>query len=165
MITDDLIEEDGSYVVFDWDNTLKLYNNGQLSSRVSKQFLLHLKHDRHCHLYIISAIRPSILNMSTILHEVEKLDLLEVFDVTADARVILQPNEYARKGNVIICGYDKAESFLKLSKYSGGRVVFFDDESVNIHNFSSIVPNSSCYLCNGKQLVLFSHTGLSLPSN
>lgn len=158
-IRDDMIE-DGAHVVFDWDNTLKLYDNKthELSCRVSKQFLLHLKHDRHCQLYIISAIRPSALNLGTILSEVDKLGLTDVFtrdsgDVVdgsraADKAVVTA--EYAHKGNIIICGYDKAETFLKLSMFDssrGDKVMFFDDEVVNINNFSALVPNSKCYLC------------------
>ena len=158
-ISDEMIE-DGAYVVFDWDNTLKLYDRGtrQLSSRVSREFLLHLKYDRGCRLFIISAIQPSAVNLSTLLFEVEKLGLTDVFvndnrdqvdGVPADKPVV-KSNEYAYMGNVIICGYDKAETFLRLSSFNsarGEKVVFFDDELVNIDNFSAIVPNSVCYLC------------------
>ena len=149
-ISDGMIE-DRAYVVFDWDNTLKLYDKKtrKLSCRVSIDFLLHLKNDRGCRLYIISAIRPSAINLSTILSEVEKLGLTDVFMSDGAAQSVIKPGEYARQGNVIICGYDKAETFLKLSSFDadkGDKVMFFDDEEVNIHNFSAIVPTSACYL-------------------
>ncbi|XP_070199892.1 uncharacterized protein [Littorina saxatilis] len=163
-ITDDMIE-DGAHVVFDWDNTLKLYDTKtkQLSLRVDKKFLLHLKNDRHCKLYVISAIRPSAMNLSTILLEIEKLRLTDVFvnvgfkkdgcdqvDGVVEDKPVVKPSEYAHKGNVIICGYDKAETFLKLSMFDaskGDKVVFFDDEYENVYNFHAIVPNSTCYFC------------------
>ena len=158
-ISDEMIA-DGAYVVFDWDNTLKLYDREtrQLSSRVSKEFLLHLKNDRNCQLFIISAIRPSAVNLATILFEVEKLGLTDVFINASGDQVdglmadepVVKSNEYAYKGHVIICGYDKAETFLKLSSFSsarGEKVMFFDDEAVNIDNFNAIVPASVCYLC------------------
>lgn len=159
-ITDDMIE-DGAYVVFDWDNTLKLYNRESrgLSSRVSHEFLHHLKHDRGCHLYIISAIRPSAINLKTILIEVDRLGLSDIF--TSDNFGIdnvdgpsvdetFVPNQYARKGNIIICGYNKPAMFLELSSFDsakGDKVIFFDDEEVNIDSFSACVPNSICYHC------------------
>jgi hypothetical protein len=58
------------------------------------------------------------------------------------------PHKYARKGHVIVCGYDKAETFLEVFGDDDGRktpVVFFDDERVNIDNFSPIVDNCTCY--------------------
>lgn len=158
-ISNEMIE-DGAHVVFDWDNTLKLYDRAtrRLSSRVTREFLLHLKRQRHCQLYIISAIRPSALNLSTILCEVDKLGLTDIFvpddgdqvDGTVGDRPVVKANEYAYRGHVIICGYDKAETFLKLSSFDaarGEKVVFFDDESVNIDNFRAIVPTSVCHLC------------------
>ncbi|XP_076471106.1 uncharacterized protein LOC143301004 [Babylonia areolata] len=155
-IRDDMIE-DGSHVVFDWDNTLKLYNRQtqQLSCRVSKDFLLRLKNQRGCQLYIISAIRPSQLNLATLLSEVDKLGLTDLFvrdssdevDGAAADQAVVKNGEYAHMGNIIICGYDKAETFLKLSNFDSGRgdkVTFFDDEEVNVSNFSILVPNSRC---------------------
>ncbi|KAK7480393.1 hypothetical protein BaRGS_00028312 [Batillaria attramentaria] len=160
-IREDLIEKN-AHVVFDWDNTLKLYDKqtGRLRSRVSRDFLVHLKRDLGCRLYIISAIRPSRINLSTILTEVERLGLTDVFvDDQEDSDDVdgtenghkceVKPNEYAREGNVIICGYDKAETFLRLASFDadkGDKVIFFDDEEVNIENFEAIVPNSKCYL-------------------
>jgi hypothetical protein len=173
-ITDEMIE-DGAYVVFDWDNTLKLYDpkTRTLTSRVSREFLLHLKHNRRCRLFIISAVRPSAINLSTILYEVDKLGLTDLFlsewkdeddDLQTDGDKVdagpssgtltdVKPevnSEYGRKGNIIICGYDKAETFLKISSLNAGqgdRVMFFDDEEVNVDNFSAIVPNSTCFHC------------------
>lgn len=151
---DDSLIENGAYVVFDWDNTLKLYNKEtrELSCRVSREFLLHLKQDLGCDLYIISAIRPSKINMSTIMSEVKKLGLDDIFveeDFQHTSPQEVKDNVYAREGNVIICGYDKAETFLKLAPFDasqGHKVIFFDDEEVNIENFGTIVPNSTCYL-------------------
>ena len=164
-----------SAVVFDWDNTLKQYNSERRSikSGVDKNILLKWKYDLKCHLFIISAIRPSKINMETILIEVERLELADVFIDKHDAIQII-PNKYARKGNVIICGYDKAETFMDVfygeKNKTGGDilvdgpgghdmtdgtavspdnsstpVLFFDDEQVNIDNFSQIVHNSICY--------------------
>ncbi|XP_052796076.1 uncharacterized protein LOC128228673 [Mya arenaria] len=187
-------------IVFDWDNTLKMYNKQtrSISSRVEKSFLEKLKNEMNCRMYIISAISPSRINLDTILFEVGKLGLLDIFVDLKDTPEIVR-GKYARKGRVIICGYDKAETFLELSGYGrelggterddevatveddafsdlecdgvedeadfvdmvvnkdqhglsasseprGGSVLFFDDEEVNITNFSSLVPGSICYL-------------------
>lgn len=136
-----------SKIVFDWDNTLKVYNksNKTLSSRVPKECLLRWQKDLSCELFIISAIRPTRLNMETILLEVDKLHLTEVFSCHND-EILVVPGKYAKKGSVIICGYDKAETFLELCDLNGNEVIFFDDEFVNIHNFRAIVPGSHCYL-------------------
>lgn len=174
VISDDLIPDRGT-IVFDWDNTLKLYNREtrQLSSRVEGESLRRWKLDKQCELYIISAISPSRINLETLLFEVRKLGLLEFFTKEEDP-VEVRAGELARKGNIIICGYDKAETFLKVKQQSsirnedvvdsvhavqreacgkgscdlnsGDTVVFFDDEEVNIINFSAMVHNSICYL-------------------
>ena len=153
-ITENMVAP-GSHVVFDWDNTLKLYDTvtRRLSLRVSYDLLYHLKHDLGCHLYIISALRPSALNLATLLHEVHALGLTDIFcNLPGQGAVgdVLVCGDYARRGNVIICGYNKAETFLKLSSFSaarGDRVFFFDDESVNVSNFRTLVHGSVCYLC------------------
>jgi len=186
--------QSGSHVVFDWDNTLKLYDKKQriISCRVDKHLLQTLKHEKQCKLYVISAISPSRMGLETLVHEVSKLGLLDIFTEPDDEPTI-HAGRYARKGNLITCGYDKAEIFLELSglgtrseerqstQESTGRdeyeddvievdgedyvdsargvpsravnlphttpsVFFFDDEEVNITNFSTIVPNSKCYL-------------------
>ncbi|XP_052816514.1 uncharacterized protein LOC128244600 [Mya arenaria] len=174
---------DGSFVVFDWDNTLKLYNKEtkSISSRVDRDVLLAWKRGRGCRMYIISAISPSRLNLETLLMEVERLGLRDVF-VEPGEGIVLVPGRYARKGGVVVCGYDKAETFLEISGFGGVEftqdddehadgisastakvadnvaletsknrvsvpaVFFFDDEEVNVNNFSSIVPGSMCYL-------------------
>lgn len=174
-ISDDLIPF-GASLVFDWDNTLKLYDPGtrSISSRVPTTTLTWWKSHKRCQMYIISAIRPSRINLETLLLEVGKLDLTEMFTCDSD-QVIVEPGIFARKGNIIICGYDKAETFLAVTSrnkreqegktavdlvdglYSfhvkeaddlrkTDNVVFFDDEEVNIINFRQIVRNSKCYL-------------------
>lgn len=90
--------------------------------------------------------------------------------------VVCQHPTYAAWGNIVICGYDKAEVFLTLRGNTGTsgcnhnegkplpcneteqvteldmphaldkRVYFFDDEVVNIENFRQIVRNSECVL-------------------
>lgn len=172
VISDDLVP-DRSTIVFDWDNTLKLYNckTRQLSSRVDIESLRKWKLDKQCEMYVISAIYPSRINLETLLFEVGKLGLLEFFTNKGDT-VEVRAGELVRKGNIIICGYDKAETFLKVKQQSSIRnevdgliaaereagdegscernsddiVVFFDDEEVNIINFSAMVQNSICYL-------------------
>lgn len=180
-----------SAVVFDWDNTLKQYNPEKrtLKTGVDRSILLKWKNDLKCQLFIISAIRPSKMNMETILIEIERLGLTDVFIEKSDDIQIV-PNKYARKGNVIICGYDKAETFMDIfygrkdfinvdkgdmldsgprgkvnvendtndietdgpvlvdtmaSTSTDTKVIFFDDEEVNIDNFSQLVKNSVCY--------------------
>ncbi|KAH3778849.1 uncharacterized protein LOC127845832 [Dreissena polymorpha] len=188
QIGGDLIPE-GSRVVFDWDNTLKVYNKETrtITSRVAKKDLKNWKENRKCELFVISAIHPTRLNLETLLIEVEKLGLTDIFIKETDSAEIY-PGKYARKGNVIICGYDKAEVFLDIcsrletsevrndnvetdpGQYGTGEdepdavhdgldesvridgvdqkrtVLFFDDEEVNISNFSAIVEGSICYL-------------------
>lgn len=102
-----------SYVIFDWDNTLKIYDPSSrtIRSRFAKDELISLKR-RQCHLYIISAVAPRRLALESLLHELKKLGLEEVF-VEADSKIEVNCS-YARKGNVVACGYDKAETFLKL---------------------------------------------------
>lgn len=138
-----------SKIVLDWDNTLKVYRKTDkaLSSRVAKDRLLHWKKDLSCELFIISAIRPTRINLETILMEVDRLNLTEVFTCHGD-EIKLVSGKYARKGSVIICGYDKAETFLELcsSDEEEHNIIFFDDEFVNIYNFRAIVPGSQCYL-------------------
>lgn len=186
-ITEDLIP-DGGTIVFDWDNTLKVYNhsNKQISSRVDRSTLQRWKHEKQCKMYVISAIRPSRINLETLLFEVRKLGLLEIFAKEED-KVEVKAGKYARMGNVIICGYDKAETFLEIARtepnarqflekstiYSQGMdvtdaasdfmhdsyelvesdtnsrnedIIFFDDEEVNIINFSALIENSTCFL-------------------
>lgn len=154
---DDSQIDDGSYVVFDWDNTLKLYNKEtrKLSSRVSREFLEYLKNVRKCHLFIISAIRPSPINLQTIFIEIERLGLKDIFagsdsgktNGMNDRNGPNQTSNFIFEGNVILCGYDKAETFLNFCSSSEEKVVFFDDEEVNIFNFRHIFPQSKCYLC------------------
>lgn len=190
-ITDKLIPERGT-VVFDWDNTLKLYNREtrKISTRVDKSNLHRWRTEKQCDMYIISAIYPSKINLETLLFEVNKLGLLEFF-TKEDDKVEVQAGKFARKGNIIICGYDKAETFINVTKtkidaglseiqqttetqlpvdflggdvadgididcydntcafetnINSGNVVFFDDEEINIINFSALVPNSNCFL-------------------
>lgn len=118
------------------------------------------------------------MNLDTLLFEVKKLDLVDLFTKQGDV-VECIPEKHARLGNIVICGYDKAETFLELrhaqkthpamgensakQEFSGqslncdevdsvdampsvDKVVFFDDEDVNIQNFSTIVQGSRCYL-------------------
>ncbi|XP_045194526.2 uncharacterized protein LOC123550154 [Mercenaria mercenaria] len=201
-ITNNLIP-DGGTIVFDWDNTLKLYDhtNRQIFSRVGKASLQRWKTEKNCDMYIISAIYPSKINLDTLLFEVNKLDLLEFFTKEED-KVEVKAGKFARKGNIIICGYDKAEMFIEVTQHNlrsnypsgqnyqpvndldvvdsvdypdgdtvdagvcrasagtssdccvGGssvrsvqnKVVFFDDEEINIINFSALVPDSKCFL-------------------
>ena len=85
--------------------------------------------------------------METILIEVNRLGLTDIF-MEDDANIRVVPHKYARKGNVIVCGYDKSETFLEVfGDDDGGKtpVVFFDDERVNIDNLSPIVDNCTCY--------------------
>ena len=191
-------------IVFDWDNTLKQYDiaNRSLKPGVSKNVLQKWKSEKHCQLFIISAIRPSKMNLETLLIEVGRLDLEDLFTEPSD-QIQVVPDKYARKGNIIICGYDKAETFLDLYRESrtystddrqlndlevdgdtedsavstfetydrqlkdlevggdmvdsamgtlemskrelGMNILFFDDEEVNIDNFSRIVKNSQCF--------------------
>lgn len=140
-----------SKIVLDWDNTLKVYRKSdkRLSSRVARDRLLHWKKNLSCELFIISAIRPTRMNLETILMEVERLNLTDVFTCHNDV-IVLVSGKYARKGSVIICGYDKAETFVELCSHANDEdehdIIFFDDEFVNIYNFRAIVPGSQCYL-------------------
>ena len=146
-ITDELIP-DGTTVVFDWDNTLKLYDkeSKKISSRVEKLDLQRWKTEKQCDMYIISAIYPSKINLETLLYEVNKLGLLEIF-ANNDDKMEGQVGKFVRKGNIIICGYDKAETFIHVTKNKRSEnVVFFDDEEINIINFGELVPNSECFL-------------------
>ena len=154
--------KDHSYVVFDWDNTLKIYDKEKtIHSRFSKEQLLSLKLDKHCSLFIISAIAPRKLALETLLFEVRKLGLEDVFS-DEDDTIMIKPEFYARKGNIVASGYDKAEAFLDITDsderkdvvdhqadeaavHQRNDVVFFDDEEVNIHNFKAIVPGSICH--------------------
>jgi predicted ThiF/HesA family dinucleotide-utilizing enzyme len=75
--------------------------------------------------------------VETILIEVDRLGLTNIF-MEDDANIRVVPHKYARKGNVIVCGYDKSETFLEVfGDDDGGKtpVVFFDDERVNIDIF------------------------------
>jgi hypothetical protein len=193
-IREELIPDRG-ILVFDWDNTLKLYDREkrQISSRVEKERLLRWQKEKQCDMYVISAIYPSKINLETLLYEVNKLGLLQLFTNEED-KVEIQAGKFARKGNVIICGYDKAETFLNVTQtapqakrdsqqttgiqlpvdfvdgdvadgidshchgYGSNdtvgfgtninkrQVVFFDDEEVNIVNFSALVQDSKCFL-------------------
>ena len=62
----------------------------------------------HLFCYTFSA---SMLQIQLFLKEVDRFGLTDVFIDKHDAIQIV-PNKYARKGNVIICGYDKAETFM-----------------------------------------------------
>ncbi|GFN77478.1 hypothetical protein PoB_000398400 [Plakobranchus ocellatus] len=135
----------GSYVVFDWDNTLKLVNKTtkSIECSVTPIFLSNLISEKGCQLYIISAIRPSKMNMETLLMEVDKLGVREFFcpqgqqtfpeshkdtSCTSNGQqtehsslqscsiqhVKKNSLSYVRCGNIVICGYDKAEVFLQL---------------------------------------------------
>ena len=114
-INEDLVKY-SSFIVFDWHNTLKQYNPERrtIKSGVDREILLKWKSELKCKLFIISAIRPTKINLETILIEVERLGLTDVFTEKTDTAEIV-PNKYARKGNVIICGYDKAETFFRNS--------------------------------------------------
>ncbi|KAK3101425.1 hypothetical protein FSP39_003471 [Pinctada imbricata] len=144
-IEEDLIEPE-SVIVFDWDNTLKICGEARkgITLRVPRLQLLKWRENLKCEMYIISAIRPTVMNLETLLIEVERLAILDLF-VGSDDK-IEKTDIFVRKGNVIICGYDKAESFLEACEVKDRKVFFFDDEEVNIHNFNSIVKNSICYL-------------------
>ncbi|XP_005096922.1 uncharacterized protein LOC101852236 [Aplysia californica] len=157
-----------SIVVFDWDNTLKIVNKEtkRIESRVNKEFLRHLIGERGCELYVISAIRPSQMNMDTLLMEVDRLGLRNFFCQNSKGRE-KGANDFpwVREGNIIICGYNKAEVFLTLREkdmsctdevdcaddghLTKRPVVFFDDEAENIEKFSHIVKDSLCYKIEG----------------
>lgn len=175
-IADDMIP-DGGVIVFDWDNTLKIYDKKSrtIFPRVSRENLQRWKQEKRCEMYVISAIRPSRINLETLLLEVEKLGFLDIFTQENDVMECV-PGEYARRGNIVICGYDKAETFLMLRKLQSSKhsvkkdntvgtkvtsydaidgivpyatsekVIFFDDEEPNIENFSTLVKGSVCYL-------------------
>ena len=153
-----------SVVVFDWDNTLKLYDcqTRTIKSRVDRQFLERLKKEKSCTLFVISAIRPSRMNMETLLLEMGRLGLTDIFaDIdpkdaaSISKHIVVVAGRYASCGNIIICGYDKSEVFLEVMSERRKRenwnsegeetVVFFDDEVVNIENFCAIVKNSTCF--------------------
>ncbi|KAK3801738.1 hypothetical protein RRG08_033921 [Elysia crispata] len=135
-----------SRVVFDWDNTLKIVNKRtkKIECSVQPSFLQKLITEKTCQLYIISAIRPSKMNMDTLLMEVDRLGIRKFFCPFWQSEQQYQlngPHEgqapsavnkklctheshsevikgkldtYVRWGNIIICGYDKAEVFLEL---------------------------------------------------
>lgn len=206
----------GARVVFDWDNTLKIINKDtkSIECRVKPSFLQSLVKEKGCLLYIISAIRPSRMNMDTLLMEVDRLGIREFFCPFWQAQhhprsesnsienkslgfqrsfvemIHGNVNIYVRWGNIIICDYDKAEVFLEVinaekiqemaikkilglaptkmredvvdavednneiniavstkeAETNARPVVFFDDEKVNITNFSKIVKDSVCIL-------------------
>ena len=101
-------------------------------------------------MYVISAIKPSRINMETLLIEVDRIGVRECFSELTDDIVI--KDGYARYGNFIICGYDKAETLKKVmledtktSLDDNSNVILFDDEYVNIENFMNILPGCSCY--------------------
>ncbi|CAL1540916.1 unnamed protein product [Lymnaea stagnalis] len=187
---------DRATVIFDWDNTLKVINVKKrcIESRVKVEFLEQLVRDKHCTLYIISAIQPSRINMSTILFEVDKLGLRkyfcshcqnelnncenqtcsscpavhdESFQISStefminggkssvllrnktpsccaeskqgelkkciawecshklDTQLVNSEYRYARWGNIVISGYDKAEVFLELTMQDNKRLKNF----------------------------------------
>ncbi|GFS12477.1 hypothetical protein ElyMa_006698700 [Elysia marginata] len=204
--------------------TEKLVNKEakRIECSVKPSFLQNLVVEKKCQLYIISAIRPSRMNMDTLLMEVDRLGIRKYFcpfwqsqhqqnpkSVTDESNQdlgglescveLVQGNldAYVRWGNIIICGYDKAEVFLEILSAEETRgmralnknmtvdtdwtgikasedmvdglaedddtldekaksasnmpeinkarpVIFFDDEEVNILNFSKIVKNSIC---------------------
>lgn len=158
----------GSIIIFDWDNTLKLYDRTTktLSCGVNRERLQRWKDEKECELFILSAITPSWLNLTTILIEVERLHLKDYFVKESDT-VEIKFGKYARLGNIVICGYDKAETFLEISNNfrtahsnqtfeeesnpkscinKWNKVVFFDDEEINLTNFSCQVNGSQCCL-------------------
>lgn len=81
-----------SAVVFDWDNTLKQYDSARRSIRsgVDRNVLEKWKEDRQCRLFVISAIRPTRINVETILIEVDRLELTDMF-VEDDANIRVAP--------------------------------------------------------------------------
>ncbi|KAL4238512.1 hypothetical protein ACF0H5_003220 [Mactra antiquata] len=142
FITDGLIPLDG-IVVFDWDNTLKIYDHRsrKISSRVPKEDLQRWKVKKHCEMFIISAIRPSRMNLETLLFEVSKVGLTELFIAESD-EIEIVAGKYARKGNIVICGYDKAETFLSIVNVSNP--TYLDDVEVDgVDCVDAIVPTRS----------------------
>lgn len=81
-----------SAVVFDWDNTLKKHDSAMRSIRsgVDRNVLEKWKEDRQCRLFVISAIRPTRINVETILIEVDRLELTDMF-VEDDANIRVAP--------------------------------------------------------------------------
>ena len=79
-------------VVFDWDNTLKQYDSARRSIRsgVDRNVLEKWKEDRQCRLFVISAIRPTRINVETILIEVDRLESTDIF-VEDDANIRVAP--------------------------------------------------------------------------
>jgi hypothetical protein len=75
---------------------------------VERNVLEKWKEDRQCRLFVISAIRPTRINVETILIEVDRLELTDIF-MEDDANIRVVPHKYARKGNVIVCGYPCVE--------------------------------------------------------
>ncbi|RUS69621.1 hypothetical protein EGW08_022608 [Elysia chlorotica] len=147
-----------SRVVFDWDKTLKIIGSTSSSekktnifSRVTKNFLAHLKEEKGCELFIISARKPSQMGIETVLIETDRLGLTDYFCSTRTVfgkreEVRKGDSHWVREGNIIICDYNKAEVFNAVVEGKEERpAVIFDDEEVNIVNFSKIVPGSLCY--------------------
>lgn len=121
----------------DWDNTLKK------SGKCSVPFTFFNR--EAVTFMIISAIRPSRLNLESLMIEVDRLGLRQYFVLPTDVPVIR--SDYCRLGNVVICGYDKVETFIELTGYvgEGDGITFYDDEKVNIDNWRARLPKSVCY--------------------
>lgn len=143
---------DGAHVVFDWDNTLKLYDGRAISCRFDIADLSAMRR-RGCVLYVMSAIAPRRAAFETLLYEVETLGLTWLFmddDPAAAAANVEVDRRYCRKGRIVSCGYDKAEVFMEISGHKMPTTTtptyFFDDEPINIYNFRHLVPNSHCHL-------------------
>ncbi|XP_059153901.1 uncharacterized protein LOC131939542 [Physella acuta] len=153
-------------VVFDWDNTLKVITKERkISSSVKESYLEALVKNLGCRLFILSAIQPSRTNLETLLLEVDRVGLRKYFcpacqKAQAESQLACwecqhRPEiqvgsgsyKYVCWGNIVICGYDKAEVFQLLTKQlKGDNVVFFDDEKVNILNFHQLLEHSLCFL-------------------
>ncbi|BFZ09222.1 hypothetical protein BsWGS_12261 [Bradybaena similaris] len=119
-------------VVFDWDNTLKVTSADRkhIECGLHIESLNILAQEKRCSLYIISAIRPTRMNLDTLLLEVDRLGLRKYFcpkcrqenffsnhcSHDIKPQLVKECHTYAHWGNVIICEYDKAEVFLELTE-------------------------------------------------
>lgn len=113
-------------------------------------------------LFFISNLRT---NLETLLIEVDRVNLRKYFCPACQKAQAEKPlacwecqhiqeiqvgcssYKYVCWGNIVICGYDKAEVFQELTQQlKGDNVVFFDDEIVNILNFHQLLKHSLCFL-------------------
>ena len=122
------------FIAYDWDLTLKVPGKNGPVTRGSDETRNIIRECHHSGVrqVIVSATRPSLMNWSTLAHEVKTTGLSEFFNVDAapEERKLHNGSTIVIGGDLCLSGYCKPEA-VEFLKNNAEHILFFDDFVVN----------------------------------